>query len=452
MSAIEKRAVATLASLVGLRMLGLFLILPVFALYAEHLPGATPTLAGLAIGIYGLTQALLQIPFGLWSDRIGRRPVILGGLAIFAAGSVLAALADSIWPVIAGRALQGAGAVSAAVMALAADVTREEHRTKAMASIGMSIGAAFALALLLGPLLGGSIGVPGLFWLTAALVLLGMVAFELGLPHHVKRHVHRDAEPVPALMRAALANPELLRLNAGALLLHFAITATFVTLPLVLRDVAGLASAQHWQLYLPAFVVGALAMVPAIIHAERRARMKPVFLAGIGLMVAAQLGLATLAQGLVSLGLWLLLFFAALNLLEALLPSLVSKIAPPAAKGTAMGLYATCQFMGVFLGGALGGWLHGHQGTTAVFAGAALATALWLLVAGGMRPPRHVSTQVVAVGPMDPAQAALLEQRLLALPGVVEASVDGEEGAALLKVEPARFDPVQLDEFRVTAA
>ncbi|MGB5650883.1 MAG: MFS transporter, partial [Sedimenticolaceae bacterium] len=339
----EKRAVLGLAGVYGFRMLGLFLILPVFALFAEKLPGATPFLTGLAVGIYGLTQAVLQIPFGLLSDRIGRKPVIFGGLLLFALGSVIAASAQDVWLVILGRAVQGSGAIAAVVMALAADLTREENRTKAMASIGITIGASFMIAMMAGPVLGRLIGVSGIFWLTAVLALLGIAMVALVVPTPTRSSVHRDAETVPAMFGRVLHNPELLRLDFGIFCLHLILTALFLAVPVMLRDL-GLEPLQHASLYLPVMLGSIAAMVPFIILAERRGLMKQVFLGAVTSLALAQFALGALSQQFWGFVAALALFFTAFNLLEATLPSLVSKVAPVDAKGTAMGVYSTSQF------------------------------------------------------------------------------------------------------------
>ena len=387
MSQQESRTAFSLAGIFALRMLGLFLILPVFALYAEHLDGVTPMLVGLAIGAYGLTQALLQIPFGMLSDRIGRKPVILGGLLLFAIGSVVAATSDSIWGVILGRALQGSGAIAAAVMALAADLSREEHRTKVMAVIGMSIGAAFALALVLGPMLDGLIGVPGIFWLTALLALGGMAIVVFLVPNPGPVQVHDDAGAIPAQFGQVLTNLNLLRLDLGIFVLHLIITSMFLAMPLVLRDMIGMESHSHWMVYLPVLLLSIMFMVPFIVVAERRNKMKQVFLGAVLTLVIAQIGLFFWHQSISGIVIALLLFFTAFNLLEATLPSIVSKVAPAASKGTAMGVYSTSQFSGAFVGGVTGGWIHGQFGITGVFLFGAIAALVWLTFAFSMQHP-----------------------------------------------------------------
>ncbi len=448
MTTSEQRATRGLAAVYGVRMLGLFLILPVFALFAEDLPGATPLLAGLAIGIYGLTQAVLQIPFGLLSDRLGRKRVILAGLVLFAAGSVLAAMGTDIWQVILGRALQGSGAVAAAVMALAADLTRESQRTKAMASIGMTIGGAFMLALIAGPWLNDWIGVSGIFWLTAGLALVAMALIVFVVPNPVRSRIHRDAEPVPALFGRVLRNVELLRLNLGIFTLHLLLTALFLAVPHALEDV-GLPLAEHSWLYLGVMVLAIATMVPFIILAERHGRMKPVFIGAVALLIVSQLLMRGMLDSFWGLALGLWLFFSAFNLLEASLPSLVSKIAPVAAKGTAMGVYSTSQFSGAFVGGLLGGWAHETLGVGGVFLAGALVTLPWLLVAAGMRRPGRFSSQLLHIGELPPAQAEAIAARLHEVPGVVEAVVVADEGVAYLKVDRQLLDAAALEQFVV---
>ena len=444
MSSTERRAAFGLAGIYGFRMIGLFLILPVFALYAQDLSGATPILVGLAIGIYGLTQALLQIPFGMLSDRIGRTPVIVTGLLLFAAGSVIAATADDIHWIIVGRAIQGSGAISAAVMALAADLTRESQRTKAMAMIGATIGLSFALALIMGPLLGEWVGISGIFWFTLAAALSGIVLLVLVVPTPRKQRFHRDTEPVPALLRRVAMDPQLLRLDWGIFSLHLMMTSLFLAFPLKLRD-AGLAPQDHSLFYLPVLALSLLAMVPFIVLAERHGRMKPVFLGAIGVLGLSVLGLYLGASGLWALGLLLWVFFTAVNLLEASLPSLVSKFAPADAKGSAMGIYSTSQFLGAFVGGAFGGWAHHAFGLEAVFLVSAVGAFVWLAVAAGMRPPRQLSSELRGLSGTDLDQVDELTAQLLAVPGVIEAVVVPEDGVAYLKVDRSGLQRSALD-------
>ncbi len=382
MSPAERRAGTSLAAIFALRMLGLFLILPVFAVHAHGMPGGDNTaLVGMAIGAYGLTQAFLQIPFGAASDRFGRKPVIVVGLLLFVAGSVVAALAQDVQTVVVGRVLQGAGAISAAVTALAADLTRDQHRTKVMAMIGSSIGLVFAVSMVAAPILYALIGMSGLFWLTAALAVAAIftILFVVPAAPPVPRAVGRFSE--------VLADGQLMRLNFGVFALHLMQTAMWVLVPAGLVA-AGLPIAEHWKVYLPAVLLSFVVMVPAIIVAEKRGKMKQVFNAAIGLLLLVQIGLYVEGgAGLWPLAVLLTLFFVAFNVLEATQPSWISKIAPAHAKGTALGIYNTLQSVGLFLGGALGGWLAQHVGPGAVsLLGCGLAV-VWLILAAGMAPP-----------------------------------------------------------------
>lgn len=383
MSPEERRAGASLAAIFGLRMLGLFLILPVFAVHAHDIPGGDDlTLVGLAIGAYGLTQACLQIAFGAASDRFGRKPVIVFGLVLFVVGSAVAALAPNIHAVILGRVLQGAGAISAAVTALAADLTRDQHRTKVMAMIGASIGLVFAFSMVAAPLLYALIGMSGIFWLTAALAAGAIVLVLKVVP---------DAPPVPrptaGSFRDVLRDGQLMRLNAGVFVLHLIQTTMWVLVPAALVAAGGLPVAEHWKVYLPAVLLSFVFMVPAIVVAERHGRLKLVFNAAIMLLVIVQLGLMLFADGVWGLALWLTLFFVAFNVLEATQPSWISRIAAPQSKGTALGVYNTLQSAGLFLGGMLGGYLAQHHGAGAVNLVCALMALGWLGLAITMTPP-----------------------------------------------------------------
>lgn len=450
MTRAELRASLSLAGIYMFRMLGLFMILPVFSVYARDLPDATPMLIGLAISAYGLTQAVLQIPFGLWSDRYGRKRLIALGLVLFAAGSVLAAMSHSIYGILAGRALQGAGAVAGVVMALAADLTREEHRTKAMALIGISIGLSFALSMVLGPILAGWVGVPGLFWIIAGLALCSLLLLFTVVPNPVATRFHCDAEAQPTHFKTVLANPELLRLDFGIFSLHLILTATFIALPLILRDRVGLEPAEHWRVYLPVFVLSLAAMVPFVILAEKRRKMKVVFLSFIGLVAIADAGLFLTHAMLLGIGGLLWLFFTAFNLLEATLPSMISKAAPPDLKGTAMGIYSTAQFLGAFAGGVGGGAIYGRFGPEYIFVFCALVAAIWLLVALSMKPPRYLTSLLVKVGTLPGSEASSLSRHLLGVPGVAEAVVLGDDGVAYLKVEKDKLDRDMLQNLLVT--
>lgn len=444
---LERRAVSGLAGIYGLRMLGLFLILPVFSLYARDLPGHTAFLIGVALGVYGLTQAVFQIPLGMLSDRIGRKPVIAGGLLVFLIGSAVAALATDIHGIILGRALQGAGAVAAAVMALAADLTRDEQRTKAMAIIGITIGAAFVLSLVLGPVLNELMGIPGIFWLTSVLAFLGIVVLYRWVPTPVVQRRHADTGTVPGQMGRVLRDPQLLRLDLGIFVLHNALTAMFVVVPVVLVDQAGLPSAEHWKIYLPVMLASALCMVPLIVLAERKGRMRGVFVGAVLALVLAELLLAQGHSSLMLLISGLFIFFTGFNFLEAALPSLVSRMAPAGSKGTAIGVYATFEFTGVFTGGALGGWLHGAYGPGGVFAFAAGLMGLWFLLALGMRVPAKLMTRTLKVSARGPEEAAAIARRLGAIAGVSEAVVVPDQGLAYLKVDGNALDEGALDEY-----
>lgn len=357
-------------------MLGLFLVLPVFALFASDLEGATAFKIGVALGAYGLTQAILQIPFGLASDRLGRKPVIVFGLCLFAGGSLLAGYAEDIDWIIAGRALQGAGAIAAAVSALLADLTRETVRTRAMLILGVSIGGSFALSLILGPVLNNWIGVPGIFLLTAVLGLLAIPVILWVAPRAPEPI--RTGEHFLVSMKRVLRDVDLVRLDVGIFILHAILTAAFLAVPLALRDEAGLAAAQHWKVYLPVMLVSLFGTVPLIHLAERRGHFKPVFLLAIVLLGVALLGMAENYTSLSVLITSLFVFFAAFNMLEASLPSLVSRLAPSADKGAALGCYSSSQFMGAFTGGVIGGSLLDAFGLAGVFYACAVMTLLWL--------------------------------------------------------------------------
>ena len=434
----EKRAVASLSLLYAFRMLGLFMVLPVLSLYGEDYSDSNAMLLGLALGVYGFSQACLQIPFGMLSDKIGRKPVIAMGLIIFALGSLIAAQADSIYELILGRFLQGGGAIASAIMALVSDLTSEESRTKAMASIGVSIGLSFSLALVIGPLLASVGGLSLIFSVTALLALFGLFVLWRWVPTPPpKQHTHRESGAVPELFWKTLKNPELLRLNFGIFTLHACLMASFLVLPQVLESNLGIARSQHWTVYLPVLLLAFVVMLPFIIVAEKKRRIKPVFVGAVALLM-----LMLAAQGLslhsrVWMLLALFLFFVAFNLLEATLPSLVSKVAPAGSKGTAMGVYSSSQFLGAFCGGVLGGWVLQNYGVSSVYYLCATLALLWLLAAWAMQPPRFLTGVFVSLQDCDLAQVSA---QLRSLPGVFELVMIPQEQAAYLKVDSRQFD------------
>lgn len=386
MSALELRASAALASVFGLRLFGMFVILPVFAIYAETLPGGgNLTLVGIAIGAYGLTQAVLQIPFGWWSDRIGRKPVVYLGLLMFAAGSFVAAMAPDIYVVIAGRILQGAGAISAAVIALASDLTREEHRTKSMAIIGSTIGVAFALSLAVAPWLNQLIGVPGIFALTGVLALGAMLVVWRMVPPVIDLPVPRSSS-LFADLKSVMADTQLARLNWGIFALHAVLMALFIAVPFALRD-AGLSLNHHWKIYLPVMLASFVLMLPAVMGAHDPRKLKRWFVVSVALLLVVHLAMPWLTGGMWLIALFLLIFFVPFNVLEAMLPSLVSRMAPPHLKGAAIGIYSSVQFLGTFVGAAAGGYLYERWGVTGVVVPGVIVLAIWLILALGMQAP-----------------------------------------------------------------
>ncbi len=382
MSRLERRAAFSLAGVFSLRMLGLFIVLPVLAVFAETLEGGRDrTLVGLAFGAYGLTQAALQIPFGWLSDRLGRKPVLYTGLAIFAVGSLIAALASHIGWMIVGRILQGAGAISAVAIAALADLTRLEVRTRAMALVGATIGLTFMISLVAGPLLTGAIGVPGLFALTAAFALAGIAVVRFVVPNGASPASLPRADG-SAFVRV-LTDRELLRLNFGIFALHAVLVMMFLEVPHALQALH-MPVAAHWQVYLPVLIASVLLMLPAMMQADRPERAKAIFAGAIALLLVAHVLLFAFPDSLTGLVGGLLVFFTAFNLLEAKLPALVSKLAPADVKGTAIGVYSSVQFFGVFVGGAVGGWLQQHYGAGAIFWLGMALTAVWLVLAIAM--------------------------------------------------------------------
>ena len=450
MTPVELRATWGLGTVFSLRMLGMFMVLPVLTTYGMALQGASEALIGLAIGIYGLAQAIFQIPFGLLSDRIGRKPLIVGGLLIFVIGSVIAAMTTSIWGVILGRALQGSGAIAAAVMALLSDLTREQNRTKAMAFIGISFGITFAIAMVLGPIITNALGLHALFWMIALLASAGIVITLLVVPSASNHVLNRESGIVKGSIRDVLANSRLVKLNIGILCLHILLMSSFVALPGQFEQ-AGLPAAEHWKVYLVTMLVAFAAVLPFIIYAEVKRRMKRVFVGCVALVLEAEVVLWGAGNHFWTLVIGVQLFFIGFNLMEAILPSLVSKESPPGYKGTAMGLYSTSQFLGVAIGGSMGGWVYGHIDAQSVFLVGALVAFVWLLVSLTMQEPPYVSSLRVTLegSSLDKSE---LERQLKAQPGVSAVFIVAEEKSAYIKIDSKVTNRAEIEKLIATAA
>ncbi len=445
---LERRAAISLSFVYITRMMGLFLLLPVLSVLARDLQGATPLLIGLAIGIYALFQALLQIPFGLLSDRFGRKPVILAGLAIFIIGSIIAAMTDSIWGIIAGRALQGGGAISAVIMALAADLTRDTQRTKIMAVIGVSIGLSFMISIILGPLLMLRFQLAGIFYFIAFSGLVAALLVWFVVPVPAKTNNDRNIAVVISEMPVLLRNRELLRIDFGIFLLHLLITASFVCIPLILLD-NGIAVGSHWSVYMYGALGSLLILLPMVGFAERKFPVKWVMMVSILGFALALFAVGAVAQSYRMAIVCMVLFFGFLSVLESLLPSLASRTAPSSFRGTVMGVYSTSQFLGAFVGGVAGGWLTGKVGSSNALFVLCAVCLCWLPIAWYMRDPERLSNFRLALrnsllGPG--TNITELSRRLQSVAGVVEVTV--VDRAAYLKINRREFDEQSLEEFQ----
>jgi predicted MFS family arabinose efflux permease len=443
MSPLEKKSALALSGIFGCRMLGLFMILPVFTLYADTLVGSTPFLIGLAMGIYGFTQALLQIPFGALSDRLGRKRIITLGLILFALGSILAAMSHSIYGVIAGRALQGAGAIGSTTIALLADLTHEDHRSKAMAIIGMIIGFSFMVAMIVGPMINAWVGVSGIFWFTTFLALLGIVVLFTLVPKPQHNHFHRDSQPIFKELPRILKNKQLLCIDFSVFVQHALLTAIFVVLPVIFHR-NGLLETNQWKLYLPVLLIAFVVSIPCIIIGEKKRKIKPMLLLGISAILISQFGFWFLQHSIIGLTISLALFFTAFTLLEALLPSLVSKLSPAGSKGTATGVYSTAQFLGIFVGGVVAGALYEHYHITDVFWFCLSLCVVWLMTILQMKKPAHISSLIASVSDIREHGSNGLKESIEALPGVVEVALALEEDAVYLKIDKDSFDEDRL--------
>ncbi len=429
------KTVFPIAAIFSFRMLGLFLLIPVFTLYANHLQGATPVLIGFALGGYGLTQGLLQIPFGLLSDKFGRKSLITLGLFLFACGSLLGAVADSIYGMILARIIQGGGAIGSVLIALLADLTPDEQRTKAMAVIGMTIGTSFSLAMVLSPALAHRFGLASIFYLTMVLAFLGILLLHWIIPNPLKQQFHSDSEAQLSLIHSVIKNRHLQKLNLGIFCQHFILTATFFSIPMILNQQHLL---KQWHFYLPLMIGAFILMVPFILLAEKKKLMKWVFLLSVSLTSISQGLLAFHYSHWISLCLLMFVYFLAFNILEASLPSLISRQANSNSKGTAMGIYSTGQFLGIFGGGVFAGLLYQWAGNPGVFLANALLAALWFLIALFMQPDTYLTTLIVQYPASNPNEAELIA-RFLKIPGIKEVALSKKEQVIYLRVAKEHY-------------
>ncbi|WP_343044206.1 MFS transporter [Marinifaba aquimaris] len=445
LNAFEKKIAATLASVFGLRMLGLFMVMPVVAVFGQDLEGFSPIWIGIIVGAYGLTQALLQIPMGLLSDKIGRKPVILLGLSLFALGSIIAANADHVIWVTVGRFLQGTGAIAAAVLALAADLTREEQRSKVMAIIGMCIGLSFAIAMVAGPLIANKLGLSGIFAVTAVLACIGIAIVAIAIPNTVNKAKQRDAIPIPSQLKQLAKHSQLGKLNLGVFFLHLQLTALFVILPGLLVQ-SGMASQSHWMLYFPALIMSFIIMAPALMWAVKNNKEVTIFKLAIAVMALSLITVAIFPNALGILLATLVLFFAGFNYLEANLPAWVSRIAPAGQKGSAMGLFSTHQFAGAFAGGLVGGVLLQMFSAPIALAATACLALPWFFLMKGLVLPRKTKPRVVSFKATD-VDVDTLANNFTQISGVEEAVIFVEDQKAYLKIDPKCFEESDLTEF-----
>ncbi len=431
--------VLPIAAIYLFRMLGLFMLIPVFSVAATHLTNATPTLIGLALGSYGLSQGLLQIPFGFLSDRFGRKPMLTIGLLLFAIGSLLGAYTDSIYGMILARTLQGTGAIGSVLMALLADLTPDEHRTKAMAVIGITIGVSFSLAMVISPAITHHAGLAGIFYLTAFLAILGLLLLHTVIPTPKKEPFHIDTEAKATQFKHVFQNHQLQRLNAGIFFLHLMLTSTFFAIPFMLQQQIERGHlTQQWHFYLPLMLSAFLAMLPFIMFAERRQKIKSVFLGSVAVMALSQFCLAFTSDNWLSICGLMFTFFVAFNILEASLPSMISRQASAHCKGTAMGIYSSSQFLGIFAGGALSGIIYQFTGSQGIFIVNGMVAILWMFIAASMKPNLYQLTLIIPYHETHPDEPGLI-RTLSNLPGVQHVLIAREEGVIYLRVDKMTY-------------
>lgn len=433
------KTVVPIAAIFSFRMLGLFMLIPVFTIYAANLHGATPTLIGFALGGYGLTQGLLQIPFGMLSDKFGRKPILTIGLLLFAFGSLLGALTDSIYGMILARTMQGTGAIGSVLIALLADLTPDNQRTKAMAVIGMTIGTSFSLAMIISPAISHRFGLAGIFYLTTSLAIIGIILLHMIIPNPQKERFHADSEASPLLLKSVINNKHLQRLNLGIFCQHFILTATFFAIPMILtQQVKDGHLTQQWHFYLPLMISSFIFMIPFIILAEKKKRMKSVFLMSVLITTIAQGLLAFTHLYWISLCLLMFVYFVAFNILEASLPSLVSRQANPNNKGTAMGIYSTGQFLGIFAGGSLAGIIYQWDSSHGIFVTNAIIGTIWLIVAFFMKPNVYLSSLILHYSYSNKKNDPVLAT-LLTVPGIIDVAFGKEENVLYLRINEEHY-------------
>lgn len=436
----ELRASISLSLIFFLRMFGIFIILPIFILYEDHYIGATPSLMGIALGCYGLTQAIFQIPFGMMSDRFGRKPVIGIGLLVFILGSVIAAYADSIYLLIAGRALQGAGAIAAAIMALAADLTRESTRSRTMALIGIGIGMAFALSLVAGPVLSGQFNIYGLFFISAGLGVIALLVLFILVPDtHIPIKQDKTGK-VTSLFSKVIKNRQLQFLCLSIMILHILMMSSFIAIPVLLAEHLGLDKSNHWYMYLPALILSAVIIFPMLSLVEKLDRVKTGMIITVFLMICAQFGFGLIPASFLLTLFLMLLFFTAFNFMEASLPSLVTRTVLDSFRGTALGFYSTSQFIGTFLGGVMGGLIYEYAGLNQVFLFDGGLCIIWLVLMVFNRNFKQQQDFTLKLGKLDKQQEELIIKKILAVDGVTDAMFIAEDGIAYLKVNQSILD------------